>query len=100
MASSCRDEKKDFVQDRYGFESYPVHMHANPFRTILIVSLLAGTATALVGQDQLDKYRTQMANMGPQAPATPQDGGSPRPSRNGARCSRPMRCRSTAMPRS
>ena len=74
MASSWHGKKRDFVQDRYGFDPYPVHMHASSFRTILIVSLLAGAATTMVGQDQLDKYRTQMANMGPQAPATPQDG--------------------------
>ncbi|TPG14559.1 lytic transglycosylase domain-containing protein [Sphingomonas oligophenolica] len=49
-------------------------MHASSFRTVVLVSLLAGAATTMVGQDQLDKYRTQMANMGPQTPATPADG--------------------------
>jgi len=74
MANSCRDKKEDFVQDRYGFDPYPVHMHAYPLRTALIVSLLAGAATTVVGQDQLDQYRTQMANMGPRAPQSPDDG--------------------------
>ena len=74
MSSLCSDERRDFIQDRYGFDPYPVHMHASSFRSVLIVSLLAGVATAVVGQDQLDKYRTQMANMGPQAPQTAQDG--------------------------
>ena len=69
---SLPDER--FVQDRDGFGPYSARMHMSPFRTVLIVSLLAGTATALVGQDQLEKYRTQMANMGAQAPTTPQDG--------------------------
>ena len=74
MKSSWRAEKGKFVQDRYGFDPYPVHMHPSPFRTILIASLLAGTAAALVGQDQLDAYRTRMANAGAQPVAAPQDG--------------------------
>ena len=49
-------------------------MSASSFRTALLVSLFAGAASTMAGQDQLDKYRTQMANMGPQAPETAQDG--------------------------
>jgi soluble lytic murein transglycosylase len=39
----------------------------------MIVALLMG-ASSIVSQDQLDQYRTQMANMSPQSPATPADG--------------------------
>jgi soluble lytic murein transglycosylase len=49
-------------------------MNASSLTAALVVSLLAGAATTPLAQDQLDKYRTQMANMGPNAPQTPADG--------------------------
>jgi len=49
-------------------------MNAISLSTALIVSLLAGAATMPLTQDQLDRYRTQMANMGPSAPQTAEDG--------------------------
>ena len=48
-------------------------MNATSLRTGIIVALLAG-GTATVAQDQLDRYRTQMANMSAQPPTTPADG--------------------------
>ena len=48
-------------------------MNAATLRTGMIIALLAG-GSAVLAQDQLDKYRTQMANMSPQAPATAADG--------------------------
>ena len=48
-------------------------MNAASLRTGILIALLAG-GTATLAQDQLERYRTQMANMSPQAPATPADG--------------------------
>ncbi|WP_445193024.1 transglycosylase SLT domain-containing protein [Sphingomonas sp. Tas61C01] len=48
-------------------------MNATSLRTGMIIALLAG-GTSTVAQDQLDRYRTQMANMSAQPPANPADG--------------------------
>jgi soluble lytic murein transglycosylase len=49
-------------------ERYAVHMVASALKTSILLGLMAGTVAASgVGQDDLDRYRTQMANMGPQA---------------------------------
>jgi soluble lytic murein transglycosylase len=48
-------------------------MNATSLRTGILIALLAG-GTATVAQDQLDAYRTQMANMSPQPPTTAADG--------------------------
>jgi len=62
-----------FVQDKYGWNPYPVHMNASSLRTGIVIAALAGIAASSAGQDQLDQYRTQMANLAPTAPA-PADG--------------------------
>ncbi len=50
---------------------YPVHMVALAFKSTIILAALAGTAIASgAGQETLDRYRTQLANMGPQAQTT------------------------------
>ena len=48
-------------------------MNATSLRTGILIALLAG-GTATVAQDQLDAYRTQMANMSPQPPTNAADG--------------------------
>ena len=73
-----------FVQDRYGRRPYDVHMHSATLPVSLLLATLAGVSAAPQqdGQttpsasvpDALDRYRTQMANMSPQAPQTPADG--------------------------
>ena len=49
-------------------------MHASGLRPGILVALAAGAAFTPGGQDDLDRYRTQMANMSAQAPANPADG--------------------------
>jgi len=73
-----------FVQDRYGRRPYDVHMHSATLPVSLLLATLAGVSAAPQqgGQtappasvpDALERYRTQMANMSPQAPQTPADG--------------------------
>jgi soluble lytic murein transglycosylase len=47
-------------------KAYHVHMVASALKTSILLALAAGTVAASgVGQDALDRYRTQMANMGP-----------------------------------
>jgi soluble lytic murein transglycosylase len=66
-----RGRFRDFVQDRYGLKAYDVHMVASVLKTSILLALAAGTVSASgVGQDDLDRYRTQMANMGPLPVAT------------------------------
>jgi len=46
-------------------------MVALAFKSTIILAALAGTAIASgAGQETLDRYRTQLANMGPQAQTT------------------------------
>jgi soluble lytic murein transglycosylase len=51
-------------------------MVASALRTSIVVAALVGVAASSMGQDQLDKYRTQMANMGANPTVSaPVDGG-------------------------
>lgn len=43
-------------------------------KSAAVLATLAGTMVASGGQDQLDRYRTQMANMSPSGVAAPADG--------------------------
>ena len=49
-------------------------MNASSLRPSILLALAAGAAFTPGGQDGLDRYRTQMANMSPQAPASAADG--------------------------